>query len=80
MREDPELENMDLVLSSFENVEEFRFTASPGPVDVVVHVIRVESEAGHVVDHHLDGVIGPGLDVTQGVQLGLKELGDVEED
>ena len=49
-------------------------------MDVVVHVIRVESEAGHVVDDHLDSVVGPGLGVTQGVQLGLEERGEVEED
>ncbi len=49
-------------------------------MDVVIHVIRVESEAGHVVDHNLDGVVCPGLWVAQGVQLGLQELGDVEED
>ena len=52
----------------------------PGPVDVVVHVIRVHSEAGHVVDHNLDGVVGPSPGVGDGVQLGLEELGDVKED
>lgn len=62
----------------FENVD--GFIASPGPVDVVVHVVRVESEACHVVDHHLDGVVGPSLGVTYGVQLGLEELWDVEDD
>ena len=46
-------------------------------MDVVVHVIRVKSEAGHVVDHNLDGVVGPSLGVGDGVQLSLEELGDV---
>ena len=54
-----------------------KIVSSPGPVDVVVHVVRVKSEAGHVVDHNLDGVVGPSLGVGEGVQLGLEELGNV---
>ena len=49
-------------------------------MDVVVHVIRVQSEACHVVDHNVDGVICPSLRVANRVKLGLQELGDVEED
>lgn len=54
-----------------------KVVASPGPVNVVVHVIRVKSEARYVVDHNLDGVVGPSLGVGEGFQLGLEELGDV---
>lgn len=53
------------------------FVGSPGPVNVIVHVIRIKSKARYVVDHNLDGVVGPSLGVGEGFQLGLEELGDV---
>ena len=50
-------------------------------MDVVVHVVRVESEAGDVVDHLQPGGVG-GLVRAQAhrVQPRLQELGDVQQE
>ena len=49
----------------------------PGPVYVVIHVVLVKPEAGHVVDEVVVGLIV--LHVGECFQLGLQELGNVED-
>ena len=50
-------------------------------MDVVVHVVRVESEAGDVVDDLQPGGVGvPVRAQAHRVQPRLQELGDVEQE
>jgi hypothetical protein len=54
--------------------------ASPGPVDVVVDIVWVDPEGGHVVEHGPDGLVGRLVLPVDDDQTRLQELGDVEQD
>ena len=54
-----------------------KIVKSPCPVNVVVHVIRIQPEAGHIINYHFLGQVVVIL-LCNGHQLGLKELGDVQ--
>ena len=50
----------------------------PGPADVVVTVVRVDPQTGHVDDEVAPGDIV--VDIGEVLEPGLQELGEVEEE